>query len=754
MAYLRIDSSPSDHPPASLVRAELDRILASELFTRSERLSAFLKFIVDQTLAGQGDSLKEQVIAVELYGKGVDFNTAADPIVRVDARRLRDRLREYYASAPDSGVVISVTKGGYTPVFHGTATATDIAHAAGSIPPNRHGVRDADVAAMPGPEVQEPASTEERVRRRWWIGGAALVLIGAVGWGVTRLRSNDSSEPMRLLTVTSLPGAEENPSLSADGNFVAFSWVGAAPDASPDIWIKPVEGDALRNLTNTPDVTEKYPQWSPDGQSIAFTRYVKGRPTVFRVSALGGPEEMIGEGGNAAWTPDSQSLIMVWRKPAGHSTLVLHVLKTGERRQLTDAPDPLVESHPSVSPDGKTVAFVRYGGGRSAVFLVPVSGGEPATLGEWSSGIIGGVQWTPDGREILAARPAASGRRLMRVPVGGQGPWVPVPGIPYESISPSVSRIRAGQTYRLAVVSGQPDVGLRLVDLQAPRQGDTITADSPFCDATRLDAPGRFSPDGSQVAFASDRSGSWQVWVANRDGSALRSVTQLLDASVSLGSWSPDGRSLTFDATIRDSTDIYVVPVNGGPAKRLTEGTFKEIDPEWSRDGRWIYYASDEPGRSGIWKVPAAGGAGTQLTPEVGFEPRESPDGHSIYFVDRRRYYGLGPVATLKRVSVDGGPVERVDVPVMPGAWEVTETGLVFIFEEGLGGAVDFARAPDIVQIYDFADRRVHTLGTLAFRVGPFGADHFFTVSRDGRWALASHVDRWDRDILVVDNFR
>ena len=85
-------SSPSDDPSPSPVRAELDRILASELFTRSDRLSAFLRFIVERTLAGEGDSLKEHVIAIELYGKGVDFNTAADPIVRVDARRLRDRL--------------------------------------------------------------------------------------------------------------------------------------------------------------------------------------------------------------------------------------------------------------------------------------------------------------------------------------------------------------------------------------------------------------------------------------------------------------------------------------------------------------------------------------------------------------------------------------------------------------------------------------------------------------------------------------
>jgi hypothetical protein len=108
---------PRDQSIDPLVRAELDRILASETFSRSARLSAFLTFIVDQTLAGQGDSLKEQVIAVELYGKGVDFNTAADPIVRVDARRLRDKLREYYATAARHGIVISVPKGSYTPVF-------------------------------------------------------------------------------------------------------------------------------------------------------------------------------------------------------------------------------------------------------------------------------------------------------------------------------------------------------------------------------------------------------------------------------------------------------------------------------------------------------------------------------------------------------------------------------------------------------------------------------------------------------------
>jgi hypothetical protein len=307
-------------------------------------------------------------------------------------------------------------------------------------------------------------------------------------------------------------------------------------------------------------------------------------------------------------------------------------------------------------------------------------------------------------------------------------------------------------------VNGVQDVGLQMVDLDAPQQEGTIVAHAAFCDATRMDSPGRFSPDGTQVAFVSDRSGSQQVWVANRDGSSLRSVTHLRDATVNLGSWSPDGRSLAFDATMAGKSSIFTIAVAGGTEARLTTSSAAEIDPEWSRDGQSIYYSSNtsgnESGQTAIWKVPAGGGTPTQLTAEPGFEPRESPDGATIYFIDRPRYFGLGPVATLKRISSTGGPAIKVDVPVMPGAWDLTDKGILFVFVPGLGGPVDFARSPDVLQFYDFAERRLQTIGTFGFRVGPFGANHFLTVSRDGRWALASHIDRWDRDVLVVDKFR
>ena len=230
---------PGDEPPAALVRTELDRILASELFTRSARLSSFLSFIVDRTLDGQGDSLKEQVIAVELYGKSADFSTADDPIVRIDARRLGDRLREYYAGMSDCGVIISVPKGSYTPVFR--TTTADVAGPSGSIASSGRPVLASDVL-VPGASSPAPTRAGNAVSRRWLIGGVVVVLIAALMWGV-KSRTDDGSEPARLLIVTSLPGTEEDPSLSPDGRFVTFSWGGPSLDANHDIWIKSVDGE-------------------------------------------------------------------------------------------------------------------------------------------------------------------------------------------------------------------------------------------------------------------------------------------------------------------------------------------------------------------------------------------------------------------------------------------------------------------------------------------------------------------------------
>jgi TolB-like protein/Tfp pilus assembly protein PilF len=99
-------------------RQQLDRILASVTFSQVDRLKRFLRFIVDETLQGHGDHLKEYVIGVQVFDKDSSFDPRADPIVRVQARRLRSRLARYYREeGGNDAVVIDLPKGGYTPVF-------------------------------------------------------------------------------------------------------------------------------------------------------------------------------------------------------------------------------------------------------------------------------------------------------------------------------------------------------------------------------------------------------------------------------------------------------------------------------------------------------------------------------------------------------------------------------------------------------------------------------------------------------------
>ncbi len=107
-----------DRDPDKGKRQQLDRMLASGTFRQVGRLKRFLSFIVLETLLGRGDQLKEYVIGVQVFDKDSSFDPRADPIVRVQARRLRARLVRYYREegAADA-IVIELPKGGYTPVF-------------------------------------------------------------------------------------------------------------------------------------------------------------------------------------------------------------------------------------------------------------------------------------------------------------------------------------------------------------------------------------------------------------------------------------------------------------------------------------------------------------------------------------------------------------------------------------------------------------------------------------------------------------
>ena len=106
------------------LREQLRRILASKAFRQVDRLQSFLSFIVEEMLAARGDKLKEFVIGVEVFGKESSFDPRMDPLVRVQARRLRTRLVRYYREeGQNDEIVIDLPKGGYEPIFQRRETS-------------------------------------------------------------------------------------------------------------------------------------------------------------------------------------------------------------------------------------------------------------------------------------------------------------------------------------------------------------------------------------------------------------------------------------------------------------------------------------------------------------------------------------------------------------------------------------------------------------------------------------------------------
>ncbi len=150
---------PSLESEAQAARRQLERVLASAGFSRNERLSRFLRFVVEGHLDGKDQELKESVIAMEVFGRRPDFDSRLDPVVRTEAARLRARLNEYYIKEGQAdGLVIELPKGGYVPRFRAVAEERQV------IAPT-------------------PDATPARFRTRVWValGLACVIALAAAG---------------------------------------------------------------------------------------------------------------------------------------------------------------------------------------------------------------------------------------------------------------------------------------------------------------------------------------------------------------------------------------------------------------------------------------------------------------------------------------------------------------------------------------------------------------------------------------------
>jgi Tol biopolymer transport system component len=147
----------------------------------------------------------------------------------------------------------------------------------------------------------------------------------------------------------------------------------------------------------------------------------------------------------------------------------------------------------------------------------------------------------------------------------------------------------------------------------------------------------RWSPDGSQIAFSSDRSGNYEVYVMEADGTDPRRLTQspAVDAQPA---WSPDGTQIAFVSLRDGNAEIYVMNVDGTSLRRVTHTDANEFEFDWSPDGTQIVFAFSEGADVNIYTMPAPGPQAQvnadsntlrQLTDgdAQDFYPRWSPDG-------------------------------------------------------------------------------------------------------------------------------
>jgi serine/threonine-protein kinase len=159
-------------------------------------LCRFLRYIVDETLAGRASGIKEQVLGLEVFDRGPDFNPRLDPIVRVQARNLRSRMAKYYEGPGQSDPIrIELPKGTYIPVFRHVGPTAEAARGATaqlapeSDPPSELAAAGGvtgpvSLSVMPVPPPRSPVSTKRQIRPRFLVASVILMLILA---GITAL---------------------------------------------------------------------------------------------------------------------------------------------------------------------------------------------------------------------------------------------------------------------------------------------------------------------------------------------------------------------------------------------------------------------------------------------------------------------------------------------------------------------------------------------------------------------------------------
>ncbi len=300
----------------------------------------------------------------------------------------------------------------------------------------RRGYRFVGAGFPARPEVSATRPGSVRLAFVWAAGFVVTIAVAAF------LLGRIGSEPYQPATVfvprplTSFFGGEWHPAISPSGDRVAFDRVSDDPDrASIDIWVQTIGSDDGPIRLTTDAQVDLSPTWSPDGSYLAFLRGFPGQAEIIRIPSIGGPEQKLGEAFFPApvsvglaftytyldWSPDGEYLAVGLGPTSDDSSPHQLEIATGEITPLP-RPEPRGIRGPVYAPDGRSIAYAMASGAEQMdIWLQDLSeSGEP--LGEarrltWHETFMFGLDWTPDGREIVFVSRLEGIDRFWRVSV-------------------------------------------------------------------------------------------------------------------------------------------------------------------------------------------------------------------------------------------------------------------------------------------------------------------------------------------------
>jgi serine/threonine-protein kinase len=514
---------------------------------------------------------------------------------------------------------------------------TDLLHRIGLPSPQTVGKHTTDSRlispAQDGP--QSAKSFGRRFSRAMLISAAAVVLLAGghlLFRFVNRPAKSPQSASFQQLTFQS--GPEFFPSLSPDGKAIVYA---SRASGNWDIYFQRLGNSRSINLTREFAIDDSQPAFSPDGQRIAF-RSERDGGGVYVMSANGeSPVRVSDFGYSPSWSPDGGRIIVGTEKIPQPSTrptksqLWMIDLKSGQRQQISEG-DAL---QPAFSPHQKRIAYWSRGdryGQREHIWTIPAGGGEAAAVTDGSSSDLNPV-WSPDGTYLYFASNRGGSSNIWRVAIDEDtgatsgGPEA----VTSSGATSSVLYLTFSRTGQLAY-SAQTDIrNLRSVSFNPPQgtagkpvpitsgslqlwfpdispDGQWLTAytmgqqrhiyvmrtdGSDQRDLTpdnyRYAWP-RWSPDGQQIALTSRRTGDYELWIMNRDGSGLRQLTQSSGGHYS--PWSHNGAMVAYSIHTPKNDCVIIDPNKAWADQKfvylppLSDASLSFEGWSWSPDGK------------------------------------------------------------------------------------------------------------------------------------------------------------------------